>query len=253
MPRSERAKALAAQQKAEAKAAKLKKKQSDNPEDWGRLRQMRYVFQMTVKEDKAFLPLVLAALLVPLAAGVLVGVLIGSFYWPILGLMLGFAGFLAVFTWRARRANFNRYKGQAGASELAFRELPKKGWTTSLAITGNRYQDVLHRVVGPPGIVLVGEGQAGRVRQMLESEAKKHQSIRQGIPVTTLVVGDAANQVPLNKLASTIKKLPKALRPAELTELKSRLQALDAARPRVPLPKGPMPTMKGARAALRGR
>jgi hypothetical protein len=253
MPRSERAKELAAKQKAEAKAAKLKKKTSTNPEDWGRLRQMKHVFQMTAKEDKAFLPLVLAGLLVPVAAGVILGLVLSSFYWPITGVMVGLVGFLGVFTWRARRANFNRYKGQAGASELAFRELPKKGWTTSLAITGNRYMDVLHRVVGPPGIVLVGEGQAGRVRQMLESEAKKHQSVRQGIPVTTLVVGDAANQVPLDKLASTIKKLPKVLKAAELNELKSRLQALDAARPRVPIPKGPMPTMKGARAALRGR
>jgi hypothetical protein len=252
MPKSERAKELAAQQKAQAKADKLRKKQSTNPSDWGRWRQMAQVLKLTAKEDKLFVPLALVAFLVPLAAGLVAALVVPSWFWGVTGLLLGLIAFLALFTWRARLANFHRYAGQPGAAELAFRELPKKGWQVSLAITGNRYQDVLHRVVGPPGIVLVGEGQAGRVRQMLESEAKKHQTIRQGVPVTTLVVGDAANQVPLAKLASSLKKLPKTVRPAELTEIKSRLQALDAVRPRVPLPRGPMPSMKGAYQALRG-
>jgi hypothetical protein len=88
---------------------------------------------------------------------------------------------------------------------------------------------------------------------MLEAEAKKHQSVRHGIPVTTIVVGQAANQVALDKLASRIKKLPKVVKAAELSEIKSRLQALDAARPRVPIPRGPLPNPKGARQALRGR
>jgi len=253
MPKSARAKELAAQQKAQARAEKLRKRQSNDPNDWGRVRQMTHVFKLTAKEDKSFAPLAAAALLVPLAAGVVAAVLASSWFWGTTGLLVGLIAFLGVFTWRARRANFRRYAGQPGAAELAFRELPKKGWQVSLAITGNRYQDILHRVVGPPGIVLVGEGQPGRVRQMLESEAKKHQTIRQGVPVTTLVVGDGANQVQLAKLASSIKKLPKVVRPAELTEIKARLQALDAVRPRVPLPRGPMPSMKGAYQALRGR
>jgi hypothetical protein len=253
MPKSQRAKDLAAQQKAAVRAEKLRKKQSTDPADWGKLRQMGQVFQLTRKDDKLFLPFVLAGLIVPLLAGALVGWWLSSWYWPVLGLMIGLIGFLGVFTWRARRANFQRFAGQPGASELAFRELPKKGWSTSLVITANRYQDVLHRVVGPPGIVLVGEGQAGRVRQMLETEAKKHQAIRHGIPVTTIVVGTAANQVSLGKLAAYIKKLPKVIKAAELGELKSRLQALDAARPRMPIPRGPLPNLKGARQSLRGR
>jgi len=254
MPKSERAKELAAQQKAQRQADKLRKKTSDNPSDWGRLRQMLHVFSLTAKEDKAFVPLALLGFLIPLAAGLVAAFLVpAGWLWGLTGLMFGLVGFLGVFTWRARRANFRRYAGQPGAVELAFRELPKKGWSISYAITGNRDQDVLHRIVGPPGIVLVGEGQAGRVRKMLESEAKKHQSIRQGVPVTVVIVGDADNQVPLHKLASWLKKLPKEVRPAELSEIKSRLHALDALRPRVPLPKGPMPSMKGAHQALRGR
>ncbi|NOL25893.1 DUF4191 family protein, partial [Escherichia coli] len=51
-----------------------------------------------------------------------------------------------------------------------------------------------------------------------------------------------------------IKKLPKTLSTSQVDEVVNRLKALDAMRPKVPLPKGPMPSsMKGARAAMRGR
>jgi hypothetical protein len=44
------------------------------------------------------------------------------------------------------------------------------------------------------------------------------------------------------------------VKPAEQTDLLMRLKALDAQRPKVPLPRGPMPTnMKGMRGNLRGR
>ncbi|MDR0991250.1 MAG: DUF4191 domain-containing protein [Propionibacteriaceae bacterium] len=255
MPKSQRAKELAAQQKAAKQAAKIRRRESTDPSDWGRWRQMVYVFKLTAREDRKFVPLSLVAFLVPLIGGVVAAILTVSWFWGTLGLLIGLTLFLTVFTVRARRANFRRYAGQAGAAELAFRELPQRGknWQVSLAITANRHQDVLHRVVGPPGVILVGEGQAGRVRQMLEAEAKKHQSVRQGLAVTCFVVGDAPNQVALDKLAKTIKKLPKTVEKSDLKDLKSRLQALDNARPRVPLPRGPMPNPKGARQALRGR
>ena len=58
----------------------------------------------------------------------------------------------------------------------------------------------------------------------------------------------------LENLSKHIKKLPKALSATQVDDVNSRLKALDAMRPRVPMPKGPMPTsMKGARAAMRGR
>jgi hypothetical protein len=120
-------------------------------------------------------------------------------------------------------------------------------------VTMNRHQDVIHRVVGPPGIVLIGEGQAGRVRQLLASEQKKHESIQQGVPVSVVVVGHEDNQVPLNKLTNYLRRLPKAVKPAQVTQLQSRLKALDAVRPKLPMPRGPLPNMKGARQALRGR
>lgn len=49
-------------------------------------------------------------------------------------------------------------------------------------------------------------------------------------------------------------KLGKKVKPAQITDVLARLRALDATRPNVPLPKGPIPTnLKGARQNMRGR
>ncbi len=49
-------------------------------------------------------------------------------------------------------------------------------------------------------------------------------------------------------------KLPKALKPADMTDVLNRLKAIDANRPSIPMPKGPVPTsMKGMRGQMRGR
>ena len=48
---SEKAKALAAQQKAERKAEKLRKKNSDDPRDWGRIRQIIEAYKRTNEVD----------------------------------------------------------------------------------------------------------------------------------------------------------------------------------------------------------
>ena len=63
--------------------------------------------------------------------------------------------------------------------------------------------------------------------------------------------------MPLSKLADHIRKLPKMLQPNQVTDIRQRLRALDAVRPTMPVPRGPMPTsprqVQGARQAMRGR
>ena len=59
-------------------------------------------------------------------------------------------------------------------------------------------------------------------------------------------MGDKEGQVPLDKLADHIRKLPKMLQPNQITDVKQRLRALDAVRPQMPVPKGPMPTSSAA-------
>jgi hypothetical protein len=109
-------------------------------------------------------------------------------------------------------------------------------------------------VVGPPGIVLVGEGNANRVRGLLATERRKHERVVADVPVHDLVCGNGEGQVPLPKLVRHVQKLGREVKPAEMTDILNRLKALDATRSNIPLPKGPVPTsMKGLRQNMRGR
>ena len=243
--------------KAAKKAEKARKKASNDPADMGRMRQIRRAYQITHEYDKALPYLLLAAFLVPLAAAVTIGLLTDQ----LLNFLLVAVGVaillpMIVLVRRAKKATYKRYAGQAGSAEVALSMLPKK-WVSTPVIAANRSQDVVHRTVGPGGLVLIGEGEPGRVRQLLASEVKKHERVAYGVPVTTVVMGDKPGQVPLDKLADHIRKLPKTLRPDQVTDIRQRLRALDAVRPTIPAPKGPMPTnprqIKGVRQAMRGR
>src|SRR5829696_8013008 len=231
LSRAETKKAAAAAKKAE----KARKKASNNPADMGRMRQIVRAYKLTHEYDRALPFLMIGAFVLPIAIGLLA---------------------MIILVRRAKAATYKRYTGQAGSAEVALGMLPKQ-WVTAPVIAANRNRDVVHRTLGPGGLLLIGEGEAGRVRQLLNSEVKKHERVAYGIPVSTIVMGDREGQVPLDKLADHIRKLPKVLKPHQVTDVKQRLRALDAVRPPVPLPKGPMPTnprqVKGARQAMRGR
>nr|WP_269451759.1 DUF4191 family protein [Tessaracoccus coleopterorum] len=74
MAKSERAKALEARQKAEARALKEQKKNSTDPADWGRWRQMLETYKVTAKHDKALPWLMLGAFLVPFLVVLILGI-----------------------------------------------------------------------------------------------------------------------------------------------------------------------------------
>ena len=61
------------------------------------------------------------------------------------------------FQWRAKKALFLRYKGQAGSSEVALSLLDKKKWTVDMAVAFTRQQDMVHRVVGPLSLIHISE------------------------------------------------------------------------------------------------
>jgi len=251
------AKDVKAQAKAAKKAEKARKKASNDPKDMGRIRQIVRAYQVTHEYDKALSYLMLGAFLLPIVLGVVIGVLWGhAFNLIFIGLLLGILAAMFMLVRRAKRATYKRYAGKAGSAEVALQMLPKK-WISTPGIAANRSRDVVHRTLGPGGLVLIGEGESGRVRQLLASEVKKHERVAYGITVTTIVMGDKEGQVPLEKLADHIRKLPKVLQPYQITDIKQRLRALDALRPPLPIPKGPMPTnprqVKGVRQAMRGR
>lgn len=250
---SDKARELARRQKEEVKALKRAKRESADPRDWSQWRQMRETYKLTRQHDKALPWLLLGAMLGPIVLLTVAGLFIRQ---PILLGMLGFSiGVIAamlLFIRRAKRAAFRRYEGQAGSGEVALSMLPKQ-WSSTPGITANRQLDTIHRALGPGGLILVGEGEPGRLRPMLAAEKRRHEQVAYGVEVIVIQMGEREGQVPLPKLADHIRKLPKQLSADKINEVKSRLKALDAMRPVAPIPRGPMPSMKGAHKAMRGR
>ncbi len=169
-------------------------------------------------------------------------------------LLVGMLCALLVFGRRAQRAAYVQMEGQPAAAAGALQML-RRGWKVDPVVGFTKQQDVVHRVVGPPGIVLVGEGSSpSRVRQLLATERKKHERVAFEVPIHEIVAGRGEGEVPLPKLVRHVQKLGRSVKPAEMTDILQRLKALDAQRGKLPLPKGPVPTsMKGMRSQQRGR
>lgn len=253
---SEKAKALAAQQKAAREAEKLRKKNSTDPKDWGRVRQIFEAYRQTAKIDPQLMWWTLGALVAAIVVFTGIGLLVaGGLWWTwlILGVVAALPAVLYTLTWRVKKASFAKYDGQLGSAEVALSLLDGKKWFYQMGIAATRQFDVVHRVVGQAGIVLIGEGNPTRLKALLAGEAKRHEQVAYGVKVTTLVMGKEEGQIPLDQLTKAILKLPKVLQPHQITEVKQRLKALDAVRPKAPIPRGPMPTMKGVNRAMRGR
>lgn len=213
------------------------------PDKPGRIAQIRQAYTMARRTDTR-LGWYLAGIFLGIAAVVVaLALLVGPWYiWLLIGLPAALLATSIFFGRRAEAAAYAQMAGQPGAAASAM-QLLRRGWSTEAAIAVTRQQDLVHRAVGRPGIVLVGEGNPNRVQHLLSAERKRHQRVTIDTTVTTLVVGDGEGQVPLDKLAKTIRKLPKTQRPADVTEVVNRLRAMPT-RP-VPIPKGPLP--KGAR------
>jgi hypothetical protein len=251
---SEKAKELAAKQKAEVAALKLAKKNSTDPKDWPWYKQIWQTYKVTAEADPQLNWWLLGAFFAVVVLAVILGILLPPWWmWSILGVAGGLTAALWVMLDRAKKATYVRYAGQPGSAEVALSMLDKKKWFYTPVITATRQLDVVHRAVGPGGIILIGEGAPSRVKALMASEAKKHEQVAYGVAVTSILMGDGEGQVPLAKLAKYLQKLPKKLEPSQVTDVKARLRALDAARPKVPIPRGPLPSMKGANRAMRGR
>ncbi len=219
----------------------------------GRLRQIGQAYKITKRHDKHIGLVLLAWFLVVGGVVGLLGSLISLWFAIPMGIMTGLLAVIIVFGRRAERATYAQVDGQIGAGAGALQML-KRGWVVKPAVAFTKNQDVVHRVLGTPGIVLVGEGQPTRVRNLLASERRKHARVAPEVPIHEVVVGDSQGAVPLPKLVKHVRKLPRVIRPGDMTELISRLRALDAMRPHTPMPRGPVPTsMKGARKLMQGR
>ena len=231
-----------------------------DPEKMSRTSQFIETYRMAKRSDPRLGLWVSGSLVVGLVIGFVVfwlllptnGVL-GIIISVVGALLLGTLLAMIVFGRRAQKAAYTQMEGQPGAAAAALRML-RRGWKSDPVIAFNKQQDVVHRVVGPPGIVLVGEGNPSRVRNLLATERRKHERVASEITIHEVVCGRGEGEVPLPKITRHLQKMKRTLRPADMTDVLNRIKALDATRSAVPLPKGPVPTsMKGMRSQMRGR
>ncbi|WP_153504645.1 DUF4191 domain-containing protein [Cumulibacter manganitolerans] len=164
------------------------------------------------------------------ALGIVLGVVAGL----MVGLLLG----MVVFGVRARRTTFAQAEGRPGAAAWAMEQL-RGDWRITQAVSASSQQDIVHRVIGRPGIVLVGEGSPQRVAGLLGQEKKRIARVIGDTPIYTVLVGNDEGQVPLKKLNSHLTKLPRNIQGAQIRAIEKRLLAVAA--PKMPLPKGPIP------------
>ncbi|HET6561446.1 MAG TPA: DUF4191 domain-containing protein [Marmoricola sp.] len=222
----------------------------------GRISQLKQAYRVTKQGDPKIGLILLGVFLFGTAVGIALFWLIPPAWLVvdvITGVMVGILAALVVFGRRATKSQLAQMEGQPGAA-VAVLGMLKRGWKTDQVIAFNRQQDIVHRVVGPPGIILVGEGNPNRLKPLMASERAKHQRVASEAPIHQIIVGYGDGEVPLGKLTRHVTKMKRQVKPAEITDLLARLRALDANRSNIPLPKGPVPTsMKGMRGQMRGR
>ncbi len=134
----------------------------------------------------------------------------------------------------AEKAAYSSIAGQVGAAASVLNAI-RGAWFVTPAVGVDKNQNMVHRVVGRPGIILVGEG--SRPGVLLAEQRKAHARYAQGVPIHEIIVDDV--EVTISNLQKTVKKLGKSLRPAEVTQVRNRLKALPQTA--LPIPKGPLP------------
>jgi hypothetical protein len=208
----------------------------------GRLKQIRMVAQVLRQADPKALPIVAASALGTLIVVIVIGLVIGRLWFFVpLGVLAGAAVGMIVFGQLAQRAQYKVIAGQPGAAAAVLKNM-RGDWTVTEAVSGNRNLDMVHRVVGRPGVVLVSEGPRNRVGQLLGAEKKRISRAAQQVPIYDVQVGDDEDQITVGQLQRHLMKLPRNLTKAQVGELNDRLQALPRS---LQMPKGPIP--KGAK------
>jgi hypothetical protein len=204
----------------------------------GRLKQIRMVAGLVHKSNPRAMPIVIGSGLGVVVVFVIAGLLTGlaAFLIP-LGVLLGVLVATVLFGRFAQSAQYSAIEGQPGAAAAVLENM-RGNWTVTPAVAANRNMDVVHRAVGRPGVVLVGEGSPNRLASLLAAEKKRVARVAYEVPITEFQVGNDEGQIPLSKLQRKVMRLPRQLKPAAISDINHRLKALQ---PSLQAPKGPIP------------
>ena len=170
----------------------------------GRLKQIRMVAGLVHRSNPKAMPIVIGSGVATLVILVVVGLAtgLGALLIP-LGVLLGILVMVILFGRFAQSAQYSTIEGQPGAAAAVLENM-RGNWTVTPAIAANRNMDVVHRAVGKPGVILVGEGSPTRLASLLAAEKKRVARVAYEVPITEFQVGSAEGQVPISKLQRKI-------------------------------------------------
>src|SRR5699024_3758407 len=209
--------------------------------------QMWEAFQMQRKQDKALIPLMLLSILGMGLLFFLIGLLFnGQWFMLILGLGIGFLIAMIIFTRRLERDMYKRVEDQPGVAGWALDNQLKNSvgmaWKVEQGIAMTRQQDIVHRVIGNPGVVFVAEGNKNRLKPMMTQLKRRVDKLAGGVPIYEVYVGDGEDEVPVGKLRNHLIRMPRQYNKNEVYSVVRRIEAMDATQGQMQgMPKGTLP------------
>ncbi|MET8871429.1 DUF4191 domain-containing protein [Nocardia sp. NPDC004604] len=238
-----------------SKEAKTAAKAARKQQSKERRQQLWQAFQMQRKEDKLLLPLMIGAVVGITAVFLVIGLFFGLQWFLLpLGLLLGVLVAFIIFGRRVQRNVYAKAEGQAGAAAWVLENLQGK-WRVSNGVAATTQLDAVHRVIGLPGVILIGEGAPQRLKSLLAQEKKRTARLIGDTPIYDIIIGNDEGQIPLKELQKHLTKLPRNIDAKRIDLIEGRLTALSS-RSGPALPKGPMPAgakMRGVQRSIRRR
>lgn len=240
----------------ESKAARAQAQAARKAAARERRAQLWQAFNIQRQEDKRLLPYMIGAFVLIVGVSVAVGVWAGGLTMITivpLGVLLGGLVTFIIFSRRAQRSIYSKAEGQTGAAAWVLDNLRGK-WRVTPGVAATGHFDAVHRVLGRPGVVLVGEGSAARVKPLLAQEKKRTARLVGDVPIYDIVVGNDEGEVPLTKLERHLTRLPNNITAKQMDALESRLAALGSRAGAAVMPKGPLPNagkMRGVQRTVR--
>jgi len=224
--------------RAEKKALRQERR-AKRRETWSALKQ---AFTVTRENDPRFIPYsILFGGLAGAIGYVVVFLISGSVIFPIpVAIFAIIIAFMLVLNRRAQRSIFASIEGTPGAAVSTLQQQLRGDWRLTQGVAGTAQLDLVHRMVGRPGIVLVGEGAPHRVRGLIAQEKKKIARVSGETPIYDVIVGTGEGDLRLAKLNRYLVKLPTNLSKEQVASLDKRLAALAGSRAQQ-LPQGPLP------------
>lgn len=233
--------------KAAAKAAKKQARAAKREKNKQTRSQMWQAFNMQRKQDPKLIPLMLLAIIGVGLVFFLIGLIFdGQWFLLPIGLGLGFVLAMFIFTRRLERDMYKQVEDQKGVAGWALEQQLKStvgvAWKIEQGVAVTRHQDIVHRVIGNPGVIFVAEGDKNRLRATMGQLKKRADRLAGGVPVYEVYVGKGEDEVPVSKLRGHIMRLPRNYSKNEVYSIARKIEAMDTLPGQMPgVPKGPIP------------